>query len=240
MTWHIAAKKGEIAERVLLPGDPLRAKHIAETFLDDAKEYTHIRNMLGFNGTYKGVPISVQGTGMGMPSMAIYANELIREYGAKVLIRTGTCGALQEDVHVRDVVMAQASTTDSQMGENMFQHSIHFAPVANFALLENAVAAARKLKIKFHVGNVLSQDRLYDEELDLKSLANHGVLAAEMETAALYLIAARLHIKALGIFTVSNHILTGEETTPEERETSFNDMARIALEAAISTSPSAA
>ncbi len=231
--WHISAKKGEVAERVLLPGDPLRAKHIAETFLDDAHEYSHIRNMLGFTGTYKGVPVSVQGTGMGMPSIAIYVNELIREYGAKKLIRTGTCGALQKDVRVRDLVIAQATTTDSSMVENMFPKNIHFAPVGSMELIEKAEAAARAIGAPYHTGNVLSQDRLFDDEIDLKMLAEHGVLGAEMETCALYLIAARLKVEALGIFTVSNHIITGEETTPEERETSFNDMAKVALDAII-------
>ena len=168
MSMHIAARTGEIAERVLMPGDPLRAKHIAEHFLDGAKEYTHIRNMLGYTGSYKGVPVSIQGSGMGMPSMAIYANELIAEYGVKRIFRIGTCGALQKKIAVRDLIFAQASTTDSNMPHNTFGHGINFAPTADFHLLEKGVAAARELNVPFHVGNVLSQDRLYDDEIDLE------------------------------------------------------------------------
>ncbi len=233
MSLHIAAKAGEIADRILLPGDPLRAKYIAETFLEDAREYTSVRNILGYTGTYKDHRISVQGTGMGMPSIAIYTNELIREYGVKKLLRVGTCGALHMSIHVRDIVIAQASTTDSGMVRNTFGPAINFAPTADYALLETAVATGRKLKLPIHVGNVLSQDRLYDEEIDLKKLASYGVLAAEMEAAALYMIAAKYHVQALALFTVSNHILTGEETTQQERETSFNDMISLALDAAI-------
>ncbi len=234
MSWHInSAKPGEIAERVLMPGDPLRAKHIAETMLEDAREYSHIRNMLGFTGTYKGHRVSVQGSGMGMPSMHIYASELAQDYGVKKIIRTGTCGALQENIHVRDVVFAQAATTDSGMVRNLFAPGMTFAPTATFSLLEKAVRIGRALGVPCHAGNVLSQDRLYDDEIDLKKLSDYGILAAEMETAALYLVAAKYRIEALGLFTVSNHILTGEETTAEERETSFDDMARIALEAVI-------
>ncbi len=234
MSWHIGAKsKDEIAERVLMPGDPLRAKHIAKTFLEDVKEYSHIRNMLGFTGLYKGKRVSIQGSGMGMPSMSIYATELIQDYGVKKIIRTGTCGALQTTIHVRDVVMAQATTTDSSMVRNIFTHGMTFAPTGSFSMLERAVQSARDLKVPFHVGNVLSQDRLYDDEIDLQKLSAYGVLAAEMETAALYLVAAKYKIEALGIFTVSNHILTGVETSASDRETSFNDMAHIGLETVI-------
>ena len=234
MSWHIGViTPGEIAERVLMPGDPLRAKHIAETFLENPKEYSHVRNMLGFTGTYKGCRVSVQGSGMGMPSMSIYATELIKDYGVKKIIRTGTCGALQTTIHVRDVVIAQATTTDSSMVRNIFTHGMTFAPTGSFPLLEKAVESARALKVPFHVGNVLSQDRLYDDEIDLNKLSAYGVLAAEMETAALYLVAAKYQIEALGIFTVSNHILTGVETSAKDRETSFNDMAHIALETII-------
>ena len=234
MSWHIGAKsKDEIAERVLMPGDPLRAKHIAKTFLEDVKEYSHIRNMLGFTGLYKGTRVSIQGSGMGMPSMSIYATELITDFGVKKIIRTGTCGALQTTIHVRDVVIAQATTTDSSMVRNIFTHGMTFAPTGSFSMLERAVQSARDLKVPFHVGNVLSQDRLYDDEIDLNKLSAYGVLAAEMETAALYLVAAKYKIEALGIFTVSNHILTGVETSASDRETSFNDMARIGLETVI-------
>lgn len=233
MSLHIAAKSGEIADRILLPGDPLRAKYIAETFLEDAHEYTSVRNILGYTGTYKDHRISVQGTGMGMPSISIYANELIRDYGVKKLFRVGTCGALHMNIHVRDIVIAQATSTDSSMVHNTFGPAINFAPTADYALLENAVAAGRELRLPVHVGNVLSQDRLYDDEIDLKKLAAYGVLAAEMEAAALYMIAAKYHVQSLALFTVSNHILTGEETTVQERETSFNDMISLALNTAI-------
>ena len=233
MSLHIAAKAGEIADRILLPGDPLRAKYIAETFLENAHEYTSVRNILGYTGTYKEHRISVQGTGMGMPSISIYANELIRDYGVKKLFRVGTCGALHMNIHVRDIVIAQATTTDSGMVHNTFGPAINFAPTADYALLENAVAAGRELRLPVHVGNVLSQDRLYDDEIDLKKLAAYGVLAAEMEAAALYMIAAKYRVQALALFTVSNHILTGEETTIQERETSFNDMISLALNTAI-------
>ena len=234
MSWHIGAKsKDEIAERVLMPGDPLRAKHIAKTFLEDVREYSHIRNMLGFTGLYKGTRVSIQGSGMGMPSMSIYATELITDFGVKKIIRTGTCGALQTTIHVRDVVIAQATTTDSSMVRNIFTHGMTFAPTSSYSLLEKAVQSARELKVPFHVGNVLSQDRLYDDEIDLQKLSAYGVLAAEMETAALYLVAAKYKIEALGIFTVSNHILTGVETSASDRETSFNDMAHIGLETVI-------
>ncbi|MBQ9377305.1 MAG: purine-nucleoside phosphorylase [Schwartzia sp.] len=234
MSWHInSAKPGEIADRVLMPGDPLRAKHIAETFLEGAREYSHIRNMLGFTGTYKGQRVSVQGSGMGMPSFAIYASELAQDFGVKKIIRTGTCGAMQENIRVRDIVIAQASTTDSGMVRNIFAPGMTFAPTGSFSLLEKAVRIARELHIPCHVGNVLSQDRLYDDETDMKKLTAYGVLAAEMETAALYLVAAKYRIEGLGIFTVSNHLITGEDTSAEARETSFNDMARIALETII-------
>lgn len=233
-TPHIAAQKGEIAESILLPGDPLRAKYIAEHFLQDAKEYTSIRNILGYTGTYKGKPVSVQGTGMGMPSISIYVNELIRDYGVKKLFRVGTCGALQKDLHIRDVLIAQASSTDSSMPGNIFGSAINFAPVADFGLLHEAYLAAKKLGLPVKVGNVISQDRFYDDEINFKKLADYGVMAAEMESAALYLIAAKYHVKALAIFTVSDHIIADEKpATAEERQTSFNGMIKIALDTAI-------
>ncbi|MBR3723745.1 MAG: purine-nucleoside phosphorylase [Selenomonadaceae bacterium] len=229
-TPHIAAQKGEIAERILLPGDPLRAKFIAENFLEDAKLYTDIRNILGYTGKYKGVPVSVQGTGMGMPSISIYAHELIKEYGVKKLIRVGTCGGMHKDVKLRDVLIAEAASTDSSMIKNIFGGSINFAPIADFTLLEKAVRAARKLNLPFKVGNVISVDRFYDEEIDNDKLIKYGILAVEMETAALYTIAAEFHVNALAVFTVSDHLLTKEACTPEERQTTFNDMIKIALE----------
>lgn len=233
-TPHNAAEIGDIAERILLPGDPLRAKYIAENFLTDAKEYSHVRNVLGYTGSYKGTPVSVQGTGMGMPSIAIYVHELISIYGVKKLIRVGSCGALAKDLHIRDVVIAQGTTTDSSMPKNIFGASVHFAPLADFSLLESAVRHAREKHLPVRVGNVLSQDRFYDDEIDFAKLLDYGVLAAEMETAALYLIAAKFSVQALGVFTVSDHITCDEaRATPEERERSFNDMIALALESII-------
>ena len=233
-TPHNSAEVGDIAERILLPGDPLRAKYIAENFLTYAKEYSHVRNVLGYTGSYKGTPVSVQGTGMGMPSIAIYVHELISVYGAKKLIRVGSCGALAKDLHIRDVVIAQGTTTDSSMPKNIFGTSVNFAPLADFSLLENAVHHAREKHLPVRVGNVLSQDRFYDDEIDFAKLLGYGVLAAEMETAALYLIAAKFGVQALGIFTVSDHITCDEaRATPEERERSFNDMIELALESII-------
>ena len=232
-TPHIAAEKGEIAERILLPGDPLRAKFIAENFLEAPKQYTDIRNILGYTGTYKGVPISVQGTGMGIPSISIYVHELIAEYGVKKLFRVGTCGAMHRDVKLRDVLIAQAATTDSAILRNIFGPSINFAPIADFSLLEKAVGNARKLNLPVKVGNIISVDRFYDEEIDNEKLTKYGILGVEMEAAALYTIAAEFHVQALAIFTVSDHLLTGEGCTAEERQTTFNDMIRIALETAI-------
>lgn len=232
-TPHIAAEKGEIAERILLPGDPLRAKFIAENFLEAPKQYTDIRNILGYTGTYKGVPISVQGTGMGIPSISIYVHELIAEYGVKKLFRVGTCGAMHRDVKLRDVLIAQAATTDSAILRNIFGPSINFAPIADFSLLEKAVGNARKLNLPVKVGNIISVDRFYDEEIDNEKLTKYGILGVEMEAAALYTIAAEFHVQSLAIFTVSDHLLTGEGCTAEERQTTFNDMIRIALETAI-------
>ena len=233
-TPHNSAQPGDIAERILLPGDPLRAKDIAENFLEDSREYTRVRNVLGYTGKYKGVPVSVQGTGMGMPSIAIYAHELIHVYGVKKLLRVGSCGALAKDIHIRDIVIAQGTTTDSSMPRNIFGASVNFAPLADFSLLERAVSRAREKELPVRVGNVLSQDRFYDDEIDFQKLLSYGVLAAEMETAALYLLAAKFGVQALGIFTVSDHITCKEKpSTPEERETSFNDMITLSLETII-------
>lgn len=232
-TPHIAAEKGEIAERILLPGDPLRAKFIAENFLENPKQYTSVRNILGFTGTYKGVPLSVQGTGMGIPSISIYTHELIKEYGVKKLFRVGTCGAMHKDLKLRDVLIAQAASTDSSIIRNIFGGSINYAPIADYSLLEKAVANARSLNLPVKVGNILSADRFYDDEIDNDKLRQYGVLAVEMESAALYTIAAQFHVQALALFTVSDHLLTGESCSAEERQTSFNDMIKIALETAI-------
>lgn len=233
MSLHIEAKAGEIAESILLPGDPLRAKYIAENFLQDAKCYNSIRNIFGYTGTYKGKRVSVQGTGMGIPSISIYVNELINEYGVKKLFRVGTCGAMREDVHVRDVVIAQGTTTDSGIIKSIFGSSINYAPLADFELLHKAYEISKQSDMAVKIGNVISEDRFYNDEIDRKKLTDYGILAVEMEAAALYTLAARYNVQALAIFTVSNHLLTGEETTAKARETSFNDMIKIALDTAI-------
>lgn len=231
MSIHIEAKAGEIAETILLPGDPLRAKYIAETFLENVTQFNQVRGMLGFTGEYKGKKVSVMGTGMGMPSISIYVNELIQSYDVKNLIRVGTMGGMQADVHVRDVILAQAASTDSSMNQQAF--GIDFAPVADFGLLKTAHDICSEKGMAVKVGNVLSADRFYNEELDKKKLANYGVLGVEMEAAALYTIAQKYGRHALAVLTVSDHIFTGEETTAKERQTTFNDMIEVALETAL-------
>ena len=232
MSVHIGAKKGEIADTILLPGDPLRAKYIAENFLENPVCYNEVRGMLGFTGTYKGKKISVQGTGMGVPSISIYVNELIREYDVKNLIRVGTCGAIQKDVKVRDVILAMTSSTDSKMNQINF-NGIDYAPTANFELLKNAYDVASEKGMQVRVGNVFTADQFYNDNSELEKWAQYQILAVEMETTALYTIAAKYGRKALSVLTVSDHILTGEETTSEERQTTFNEMIEVALEAAI-------
>ena len=233
MSIHINAKQGEIADIVLLPGDPLRAKYIAETFLEDVVQYNEVRNIFGYTGTYKGKRISVQGTGMGVPSISIYANELMTEYGVQKLIRVGTCGAIQKDVKVRDVIIAQTSSTDSAMNRVTFGGTIDFAPAADFDLLSKAYSAAKEAGLNVRVGNIFTADQFYSDEAQNEKLAAYGVLAVEMETTALYTLAAKHGRQALTVLTVSDHIITGEVTTAEERQTTFNDMIRIALDAAI-------
>lgn len=233
MSTHIGAEKGEIAKIVLLPGDPLRAKYIAETFLDNVKQYNTVRNAFGYTGTYKGVPISVQGTGMGVPSISIYVEELIREFDCEILIRVGSAGAIQEDVKVRDVVIAQGATTDSGINRQTFNNQVDFAPISDFGLLKTAYEKAVENDYEVKVGNVFTSDRFYNDELDKEKLASYGVLAIEMEAAALYSIAAKHKRRALAILTISDHILTGEETTAEERERTFDDMIVVALETAL-------
>lgn len=230
MSIHIEAQKGQIAETVLLPGDPLRAKYIAETFLTEVEQYNRVRNMFGYTGLYKGERISVQGTGMGLPSMMIYAEELITEYNVQNLIRVGTAGGMQKDVKVRDVVLAQASTTDSSINRNTFGGQVDFAPIADFDLLKTAYDIGTEKGLSLKVGNVLSADRFYNAELDKVKLANYGILAVEMEAAGLYSLAAKHNRKALAILTISDHIFTGEETSSDERERTFTDMMIVALE----------
>lgn len=229
MSTHIDAKPGAIAPVVLLPGDPLRAQYIAETYLKDPVCYSSVRNMYGYTGTYAGKRVSVQATGMGIPSMSIYATELMVDYGVQTLIRVGTCGGLNPAVKVRDVLLAQGSTTDSSIILNTFGAGMYFAPLADFGLLDQAyhLAQARGLAVK--VGNVLGEDRFYNDEMDRHKLIKYGVLATEMETPALYLLARKYARRALAILTVSNHLVTGEETTAQERQTSFDDMITLAL-----------
>ena len=229
MSIHIAAKKGEIAETILLPGDPLRAKHVAETFLTDVICYNEVRGMLGYTGYYNGKHVSVQGTGMGIPSISIYVNELIREYDVKNLIRIGTAGSFQDEVKVKDIVMAVAASTNSAVNWNKFNGS-DFAPSANFELMMKAFHVAQSLDIKIKTGNILSSDEFYDDNPDsYKKWAEYGVLCVEMETAALYTIAAKYRVNALAIFTISDSLVTKESCSSDERQNSFNDMVKIAL-----------
>jgi purine-nucleoside phosphorylase len=232
MSVHIGAKENEIAETVLLPGDPLRAKYIAETFLENATCYNEVRGMLGFTGTYKGERISVQGTGMGVPSISIYINELMQSYGVQTLIRVGTCGAIQKDVKVRDVILAMSASTDSQMNRLTFG-GVDYAPTANFELLKKAYETGLEKGLNLKVGNIFTADMFYNDNAELEKWAQYGILGIEMESAALYTLAAKFNRKALSVLTVSDHILTGEETTADERQTTFNDMIIVALDAAI-------
>jgi purine-nucleoside phosphorylase len=232
MSIHINAKQGDIADTILLPGDPLRAKYIAETFLEDVTCYNEVRNMFGYTGTYKGKRVSVQGTGMGVPSTSIYITELMQEYGVQKLIRVGTCGAIQKDVKVRDVIIAQSASTDSKMNEIIF-NGLDFAPTADFDLLLKAYNDGLEAGLNLKVGNIFTADMFYSEENQNEKLAQYGVLAVEMESAALYTLAAKYGRKALSVLTVSDHIITGEATTSEERQTTFNDMIVVSLEAAI-------
>jgi len=233
MSTHIGAQPGQIAPRVLLPGDPLRAKWIAETFLDQATCYSTVRNMYGYTGTYRGVPVSVQGSGMGQPSASIYYHELLAEYAVTTLIRVGTCGALTEEIALRDVIAASAASTDSAMNRMRFDNVIDYAPVADFGLLRTAVDVAAERGIPMRVGQVYASDVFYTDRPDLfERLARYGVLAVEMETAALYTLAARFRARALTVLTVSDHLVTSEHTTAEDRQETFSQMVEIALDAA--------
>jgi len=234
MSVHIAAKKGEIAEVVLLPGDPLRAKFIADNFLENAKRYSDVRNMLGFTGTYKGAPVSVQGTGMGIPSISIYANELFRDYGVKRAIRVGTAGSIQKEVKVRDLIIALSSCTNS--GANSLRFGGRsFAPTATFSLVKKAYDTAAANGWRSVVGSVVSTDMFYAEDpAEWKLWARYGVLALEMESAELYTLAAKYGRESLCILTVSDSLVTHELTTAGEREKTFTKMMEVALETAVS------
>lgn len=232
MTVHIGAKPGEIAETVLMPGDPYRAKWAAENFLEDAVLVNEVRGMLGFTGTYKGNRVSIQGSGMGMPSLSIYTNELIRDYGAKTLVRIGSCGGMQEKVKIRDVIVAMTATTLSTPSRGIFKE-MNFAPCADWSLLRAAVAAAEGKGVDTHVGGIYSSDVFYDERPDLnEQMTRHGILGVEMEAAELYNLGARHDVRTLAVLTVSDHLQTGEALPSEDREKTFGDMVEIALEAA--------
>lgn len=229
-TPHINAQDGAFAETVLMPGDPLRAKHIAETFLEDAKEVTNVRNILGYTGTYNGKPVSIMASGMGIPSMSIYARELIVSYGVKNLIRIGTCGGIGSNVKIRDIIFAQGASTDSNVNRARVE-GWDYSAIADFDLLLNGVNAAKDLGIDARVGNVFTTDTFYQADLELyKKLDKLGVLAVDMETAGLYGVAAEYGAKAMALFTVSDHVMTGEATPSEERQNSFNEMVKVALE----------
>src|SRR6056297_238695 len=232
MTIHIGAAPGDIAETVLMPGDPMRAKWAADTFLDDAICVNAVRGMLGFTGTWQGHRVTIHGSGMGMPSLSIYANELIREYDVRTLIRIGSAGAMQEDVRLRDLVIAMTASSISTPSRGFFRE-LNYAPCADFGLLRAAVAAAEARGATPHVGGIYSSDVFYDERPDLnEQMTRHGVLGVEMEAAELYTLAARHGIRALAVLTVSDHLQTGEALPSEDRERSFGDMVEIALEAA--------
>lgn len=230
MSIHIGAKDGEIAETILLPGDPLRAKFIAESMLEDVITYNEVRGMYGFTGTYKGKKVSVQGTGMGLPSISIYVDELINSYGVKNLIRVGTCGSLQEDVKIRDVILAMSASTDSSINKIRF-NGRDYAPTASFELLKRAYDIAEERDISVKVGNIFTSDTFYHDDPNAwKIWAKFGALAVEMETAALYTLAAKYHVNALTLLTVSDSLITGEETTSQERQETFTKMIEIALD----------
>jgi purine-nucleoside phosphorylase len=227
---HIDAKPGQIAPTILLPGDPHRAKHFSETLLEDAFCFNETRGMLGYTGTYKGNRVSVMGSGMGIPSISIYVNELITAYQVRTLIRVGTCGAFQPDLKLGDIVLAMTASTDSQINQIRFS-GMDYGPAANFDLLYKAVKYAQEKDIEVHVGGIFTGDTYYYEDPDWwKIWADHGVLVCEMETSALYTLAAKYNVDALSILTVSNSLLTGEEAPAEQREKGYSQMAKIALE----------
>ncbi|WP_076413035.1 purine-nucleoside phosphorylase [Shewanella sp. UCD-KL12] len=233
MTPHINANPGEIAEIVLMPGDPLRAKFIAETFLQDAKQVSDVRNMLAFTGHYKGVRVSVMGHGMGVPSVSIYAHELIHEYGAKKLIRVGSCGGVAEDLSLKDIIVVNAASTGSGTNRARFA-GYDYAAVPDFELLKNCWQTAEALKTPVRYGGIFTNDFFYnDPENLMPALQKMNILALDMESAALFAIAAENRVKALSILTVSDHMINGGEMSPQERQTSFNQMLELALETAI-------
>jgi purine-nucleoside phosphorylase len=232
MTIHIGAEKGDIAPTVLMPGDPYRAKWAAETFLKDVRCINEVRGMLGFTGTWNGHSVTIQGSGMGMPSLSIYANELIKDYDVQTLIRIGSCGGMQKNVGIRDVILAMTASTLSTPSRGIFKE-LNFAPCANYQLLSAAHDAAKAKSVPTHVGGIYSSDVFYDERPDLnEQMIRHGILGVEMEAAELYNLAARYGRRALAVLTVSDHLITHEALPAEDRERSFGDMVEIALAAA--------
>jgi purine-nucleoside phosphorylase len=230
MSIHIGANPGDIAETILLPGDPLRAQHLAETYLENPVQYNNVRGMLGFTGTYKGKRISVQGTGMGVPSISIYVHELINEFGCKNLIRVGTCGALQPQMNLRDVVLAMSASTNSQVNRLRFGGK-DFAPTASFRLLKRAYDTAEAQGTPVHVGGIYTSDTFYDDDPEAwKQWAAYGILAVEMETTALYTLAAKFGVDALTILTVSDSLVSKTEDSSDVREKGYTAMMEIALE----------
>ena len=218
-----------IAETILLPGDPLRAKFIAENYLEDVQQFNAVRNMLGFTGTFQGTPVSVMGSGMGIPSISLYAYELIHEFGCTRLVRVGTCGALQPDMHLYDVVVAQAACSNSAFLDQ-YQLPGFYAPIGSFRLMEDVVRRAREADVPVHVGNVLSSDTFYNANPTFnEGWQRMGILAVEMETAGLYATAAHAGVEALGVFTVSDSLVTGEVTDAQARQTAFTAMMELAL-----------
>ncbi|SFD18851.1 purine-nucleoside phosphorylase [Pseudoalteromonas denitrificans] len=229
-TPHIGANENDFAPTVLMPGDPLRAQYIAENFLDDARQVTGVRNMFGFTGTYKGKPVSIMASGMGIPSMSIYARELIMSYDVKNLIRIGTCGGISTDIKIRDVIFAQGASTDSNVNRSRVR-GYDFAAIADYGLLENGVKAARDLGIDAKIGNVFTTDTFYQADASFyQDLDKLGIMAVDMETAGLYGVAAEYGAKAMALFTVSDHVITGEALPAEDRQNTFNEMVKIALE----------
>lgn len=232
MSIHINAQPGDIAETVLMPGDPMRGKWAAETFLTAPRQVNATRGMLGFTGSWQGHPVTIHGSGMGMPTLSIYVNELLRDFGVKTILRIGSCGAMQENVQLRDIVLPQTASSISTPSSAMFRE-VNFAPCADFAMLRAADDAARDRGLLPHVGSIYSSDTFYDERPDLNAqLTRHGCLAVEMETAELYTLAARYNARALSVLTVSDHLLTEEALPHDARENSFADMVQIALHAA--------
>lgn len=233
MSLHISAEKGVVAETVLMPGDPLRAKYAAEKFLRDAVCYSKVRGMYGYSGTYKGKEISIQGSGMGQPSMGIYAHELINDFGAKIIMRIGSCGSIQPEIGLRDIVLAMSASTNGGNNRNAFK-GMDFAPCADADLFIAASMKAKEMKLNVHSGNILSSDNFYDDDPEIWKLwARFGVLAIEMEASMLYSLAAKFGVKALAICTVSDSIVNQTLLSSEDRERSFDEMIQLALETAV-------